>query len=327
MDTTAPSGTSITSPTGSNPLTRSDSQPALQRPRVAGGRALALGGGGATGNAWEIGVIAGLVDAGIDVTAADLVIGTSAGSTAAVQICGATPNALLAAILAAPPPRPSPTGTADSRAPSTAVGDHLERTNRIIAAAGNAAQMRQAMGAAALALPAASDASAQQRWRAVVAPRLPNSHWPPRNVLITAVNAVTGDPVVFDRNSGVEVVDAVAASCASAFAYTIGTQHYIDGGYRRNENADLATGYGRVLVLSPFGGRSRHPEKWGMQLGTQVEELRAQGSRVEVVCPDHDAGQMFGITATDVSLRPQAARTGYNQGQTLAPQVGAFWLR
>jgi len=64
--------------------------------------ALVLGGGGSTGNAWLIGVVAGLFDAGMDVTTADLVIGTSAGSTAAAQISGATPTELLAAIL--PPP-------------------------------------------------------------------------------------------------------------------------------------------------------------------------------------------------------------------------------
>src|SRR4051794_15713004 len=52
----------------------------------------------------------------------------------------------------------------------------------------------------------------------------------------------------------------------------------LDGGYRRSaENADLAAGYGRVLVLSPFGGRTRAPLEWGMQLAAQVRELRALG--------------------------------------------------
>jgi len=72
-------------------------------------RALVLGGGGSTGNAWLIGVVAGLFDAGLDVTDADLIVGTSAGSTAAAQIAGATPAELLAVTLAAPPQqRPGP---------------------------------------------------------------------------------------------------------------------------------------------------------------------------------------------------------------------------
>src|ERR1700728_3265381 len=70
---------------------------------VKGERALVLGSGGATGNAWLIGVIAGLFEAGLDVTKADLIIGTSAGSTAAAQITSATPTELLAGILAASP--------------------------------------------------------------------------------------------------------------------------------------------------------------------------------------------------------------------------------
>ena len=43
---------------------------------TAGARALVLAGGGAAGNAWELGLIAGLSDAQVDVTDADLIIGT-----------------------------------------------------------------------------------------------------------------------------------------------------------------------------------------------------------------------------------------------------------
>ena len=146
--------------------------------------------------------------------------------------------------------------------------------------------MRRRMGAAALELDAASDGSWQARWRATVAARLPSQRWPERPVLITAVDAHTGEPVVFDRHSGVDLVDAVAASCSSGLPYRIGDHRYIDGGYRRNENADLAAGYERVLVLSPFGGRTLHPLDWGMQLAAQVDELRAGGSRVETIFPD-----------------------------------------
>ena len=64
---------------------------ATGRVRAAGERALVLGGGGSTGNAWLIGVIAGLFEAGLDVTTADLIVGTSAGSTAAAQITSASP--------------------------------------------------------------------------------------------------------------------------------------------------------------------------------------------------------------------------------------------
>ena len=83
-------------------------------------------------------------------------------------------------------------------------------------------------------------------------------------------------------HSGIDLVDAVAASTSNGFAgtYRIGENRYLNGGYRRSENADLAAGYGQVLVLSPFGGRSRMPLEWGMDLATQVDELRAGGSTV-----------------------------------------------
>ena len=226
-------------------------------------QALVLGGGGSTGNAWLIGVVAGLSDAGLDVTEADLIIGTSAGSTAAAQITGAAPAELLAAILAAAPrQRTGPVGSGGGRDPARPVADFLERTSRIIAAAEDAADMRRRMGAAALETDAVLDGSRRTRWRATVAARLPSQHWPERTVRITAVDAHTGEPVVFDRHSGVDLADAVAASCASVSAYSIGGRRFIDGGYRRNENADLAAGCDRVLVLSPFGGACRpHPRR------------------------------------------------------------------
>src|SRR3954468_1773568 len=289
---------------------------------TSGERALVLGGGGSTGNAWLIGVIAGLFDAGLDVTEADLIIGTSAGSPAAAHITSATQTELLAAILAAAPPRRTgPVG----RVPIGPVADHIERTSGIIAVAENAADMRRRMGAAALEMAAASDGSGQTRWRATVAARLPSQRWPEQAVLITAVDAHTGEPVVFDRHSGVDLVDAVAASTAGGPPYSIGDLRYIDGGYRSIENADLAAGYGRVLVLAPFGGESRHPREWGTHLATQVDELRAGGSRVETIVPDSDSEHMFGANAMDLSLRPPAARAGYDQGRALAEQLTEFW--
>jgi NTE family protein len=329
MNTTPSSTRHFTSTTASDRPRSDQDQPqvdATGRVRAAGERALVLGGGGSTGNAWLIGVIAGLFDAGLDVTEADLVIGTSAGSTAAAQMAGATATELLAAILAAAPQqRTGPVGSDGRRVPIRPVADHMERTSKIIAAAEDAADMRRRMGAAALDMDATSDSSGQTRWRATVAARLPSQRWPQRTVLVTAVDAQTGEPVVFDRHSGVDLVDAVAASCASGFAYRIADNRYIDGGYRRNENADLAAGYARVLVLSPFGGRTRTPLEWGMHLAAQVDELRARGSRVETIFPDSNSEHMFGANAMDLSLRPPAARAGYNQGRMLAQKLTEFW--
>jgi NTE family protein len=298
--------------------------PSSRQDRPQDKRALVLGGGGSAGNAWLIGVVAGLSDAGVDVTKADLIIGTSAGSTAAAQITSAAPSELLAQILAAPtPPCTGQPGSGGKRP----VTDHLAATGEIIAAAKDPADMRRRMGAAALELGAATGGSGPSQWRATVAARLPSQHWPLQALLITAVDARTGEPAVFDRHSEVDLADAVAASCSGPGAppHRIGDKSYIDGGYRRNENADLAAGYGRVLVLSPLGGRTRMPLGWRMQLAAQAEELRTGGSRVETVFPDSKSLNAFGTNLMDLSTRPPAARAGYDQGSALAEQLAEFW--
>lgn len=288
-------------------------------------RALVVGGGGAAGNAWALGLIAGLADGGTDVTDADTIVGTSSGSTVAAQITGdATPAELYAAILSAPTPPGGGVPAAHGPGPRTSGADYLQWSDDVIRSAEDAADMRRRMGEAALARDT-TDGVAADRWRATVASRLPGREWPLRRVLIPAVDARTGVPVVFDRASGVELVDAVAASTSAMTPYRIGDARYLNGGYRRNENADLAAGCDRVLVLSPFSGRSRHPSAWGMDLATQLDELRAGGSAVESVFPDEGAGDVFDANALDPGTRPRAARGGFEQGRALAAQLAAFW--
>jgi len=284
------------------------------------GRALVLGGGGSAGNAWLIGVAAGLFDGGTDVRAADLVVGTSAGATAAAQILGAPPGRLLADIRSAGPAPDGPAG-----APIGPAADHMARTQDIIESAADAADMRRKLGAAALAMAGAADPG---RWRATVAARLPGLDWPRTPLLIAAVDAVSGEPVVFDRHGGVDLADAVAASTSNGFGvppYPIGDRRYIDGGYRADVNADLAAGCDRVLILAPFGARTRKPPAWGLHLTAQAEALRAAGSRVETIFPDGRALAAFGDNMMDLSRRAPSAGAGYDQGRSLAEALGAFW--
>ncbi|GAA1695329.1 patatin-like phospholipase family protein [Glycomyces endophyticus] len=287
----------------------------------SGTRALVLGGGGSAGNAWLIGVVAGLAEAGLDVTGADLVVGTSAGATAATQITGANPADLLTATLAPPPPRPGP--AADRIA--AAVAAHMDRMRRLIAAATGPDDLRRALAAAAMDLDAGADGTRSAQWRATVAARLPAPDWPDRAVLLTAVDARTGEPVVLDRRSGVDLADAVAASCSSGPPHRVGGHRFIDGGFRRNDNADLAAGCERVLVLSPLGGTTLTPPAWGMHLAAQTDELRAAGSRVATVLPDDDARAAFGDSLMDPAARPPSARAGHRQGLALAEHLAELW--
>lgn len=263
----------------------------------------------------------------MDLAHADVTIGTSAGATVAAQLTAATPAELLAAILATSVPA-SQAGSRRGRTTQNRVSEMLEATSAIIAASQDASDMRRRMGAASLERDPAPHDSRPTPWRDVVAARLPGARWPGRRVLITAVDARTGEPAVFDRGSEVDIVDAVAASTSVGFGappYRIGENRYLDGGYRRNENADLAAGCARVLVLSPFGGRSRYPDEWRMQLAAQVEELRAGGSAVETIFPDEASRAAFGPTMMELSTRPASARAGYEQGRALGAAIGEFW--
>src|SRR5262249_4869400 len=91
--------------------------------------------------------------------------------------------------------------------------------------------------------------------RAVIAGRLPSHEWPERDLKVTAVDVETGEFVVFDRHSGVGLVDAVAASCAVPAAWppvTINGRRFMDGGLRSPSNVDLAAEAARVVVLAPI---------------------------------------------------------------------------
>lgn len=284
-------------------------------------RALVLAGAGAAGNAWQLGLIAGLSEAGIELVDADLIVGTSAGSTVAAQITsGIRPADLHAAILAEPP-RPA---AGAARRPMISGPAYMHWSDEIIASSADAADMRRRIGAAAVARDT-SDGADAARWREIVAQRLPRHEWPEQRVLIPAVDALTGEPVVFDRDSDVGLVDAVAASTSAMTPYRVGESRYLNGGYRRSSNADLATGYDRVLILEPFGGRSRQPLTWGMDLAAQVDELRSGGSIVETVFPDAGSGDVFDANALDPSTRLPAARGGHAQGRGLAARLADFW--
>jgi NTE family protein len=293
--------------------------------------ALVLGGGGAAGNAWEIGIIAGLAEAGLDMTeAADLVVGTSAGATAAAQVRSGIPPAELLASVLSPPVQP--VGQNRERPPSLPMAMVFERMRAIGAAATSAADLQRAMGAFGLESDSILGPGAGQR-RAMVAARLPRPEWPERPMIVVAVNAHTGELAAFDRGSGVELVDAVTASCALPGlvpTVSINGTRYIDGGVRSLDNADLASGYAHVVVLSPLGGRSGPPPEGqfeglrrlpGADLGSQVEDLRKQGSRVEVITPDAGSRTAMGTNQMDPATRIPAARAGFAQGKQEATRV------
>jgi NTE family protein len=273
--------------------------------------ALVLGSGGLTGAAWELGILAGLADEGVDVTDADTVIGTSAGSVVGAQLTAGVPiEQLYRAQLA--------------RATAEIPAKLGVRFNLMTAAAMLRSpcpqRFRQRIGARALASRTVSEATRHQ----VIVKRLPSQSWPDRRLLIVAVDAVSGEVAVFGRDAGVSLADAVAASCAVPTVWPparIGERRFIDGGLRSWANADLAEGADRIVVLAPMPHGSGPMAK----VVDQVSAL-ARGATVALIIPDREARLAMGGNILDPSRRPASARAGRRQGAQAAAMVRTAWL-
>jgi NTE family protein len=273
-------------------------------------RALVLGSGGLTGIAWERGVIAGLASAGIDLADADLVIGTSAGAIAGVCLTAA-PGPPPGAAQAAAPPQRIPRGLG----PITLVRWTwaLQRSHDTADAGRRLGRLARATGPVAAELR-----------RELIAARLPAHTWPERRLLITAVDADSGDRVAFDRHSGVDLVDAVAASCAVPGLFPpvpINGRHYVDGGAHSPANADLAAPADRVVILDPLNLRGLGPL---VNARTQAAAL-SRNAEVVVVHPDRFARRAMGRRMFDPAREAPTARAGLLQGESAAAQVARVW--
>ncbi len=274
------------------------------------GRALVLGGGGVTGVAWEVGLLAGLAERGVDLTEADLVVGTSAGSLVGAQVTsGVSLGELYAAQLA------PPVGEAAARLAAST----LLRWAWAAVLSRDPVRARARIGRLALAAETEPEANRREVFEA----RLPVHEWPRRRLLITAVDAGSGKFIAFDAASGAPLVDAVSASCAVPGVWppvTIGGRRWMDGGVRSAANADLAAPCGTIIVLAPIrAGFGPMPA-----LAAQVAKLRKRAA-VVVVSPDHRARRVIGLSLLDPARRVPAARAGHAQAATVAADLATVW--
>ncbi len=201
-----------------------------------------LAGGGATGIAWEAGIIIGLRDGGIDVRDADTMIGTSAGSMVAAHLRVGTDEGNAFARIQ----EGAPLASYGRLGPSDAAR-YLRAQLNLDKRSGRAARRP--------APPSRARTTTEEDWLEAIGLGLVGKPWPEGRLFVTAVDAQTGTSVVFDNTSGVPLERAVAASCAvpGVFpAVEVGGRRYVDGGLRSIANADLAAGHRRVLVLSPY---------------------------------------------------------------------------
>jgi NTE family protein len=155
---------------------------------------------------------------------------------------------------------------------------------------------------------------------AVIESRLPSREWPVTPMKLTAIDCVSGELTVFDAATGVSLVEAVAASSAVPGIWppvTINGRRYMDGGVRSADNADLAAGAARVVVISPLGVDSPLPTS--MPLREVLNSLKDGGATVTVISPDEASIAAIGSNALDPATRVPAAAAGLAQGRAGLP--------
>src|SRR5271156_1900797 len=243
-------------------------------------RALVLGGGGVAGIAWMTGLLFGLNEEGVDLRNADLILGTSAGSAVGAQLgCPISLEELYRRQV-------DPALQTREIRPNPRLLQQLLKAFPTVAAPGDREELTRKVGQWALRAPTVTEAER----RSVVANRLPAHAWPDRLLRITAVDTETGETRIFDRLSGTSLVDAVAASCAVPGVWppvTIDGRRYMDGGVRSSDNADLAKGYARIVILSPNGLRA--DEIVASPLQERLDILKNQGARTHLVQPERQS--------------------------------------
>ncbi len=278
--------------------------------------ALVLAGGGVAGIAWETGVLMGIAD--VEPALADEIIaesttliGTSAGSTVAAQLANGRSLADLFAAQVSD-------NTAELR-----VDLDLEKFGATMTEDAAADESPEATRRRIGAIARQADTPSVAARRAVIEARLGSADWPQRILLITAIDTETGELRVFDRTSGVALVDAVAASSAVPGIWPtveIAGRHYMDGGMRSVANVDLAKGAERVLILVP----SLAQTPFGQSIPDAELEALAS-ARVLTVYADDDSVAAMGANPLDPASRRPAAIAGRERGRNVAGEVAAFW--
>jgi len=316
------------------------------RPREIGketamtSRALVLGGGGPVGIAWESGLLAGLAQNGVDLSEADFIMGTSAGSFVGAQIAMGMADvagmakpflaAREAAAAAPKPAAPKPASPTRPAGPAPDLSFLMRKMAESAAAERPGEEVRREIGAWALEQKTMDEQAFIHTFGKAFS-SLPDDAWPKKRYAATAVDAESGEFLLWDNDSKVDLKRAVASSCSVPGVYppiTINGRRYIDGGMRSGTNADMAKGYDLVVVVALRLDAGASPEaaaRLRAPLDRELKVLRDGGARVELITPNDASQTAFGANLMDARKRPDAAEAGLAQGRAIVEALRSVW--
>jgi NTE family protein len=287
-------------------------------------RALVLSGGGPVGVAWHAGVTASLIDSGIDLGAADLIVGTSAGSIVGAHIAlGRSPDEAVTRMR-----ERQDTSASSSADVSASVAKNMGRLMEVLVSTADLPIEERLRAIGKLALE--SETPSEDAFLAGYA-HFDEERWP-AHFVCTAIDALAGAFTVWDAGSGVELSRAIASSCAVPGFFppiTIHERRYYDGGLRSLTNSDVAEGHERVVVLTlsdpPADSPDPRAQRLRKRLDAEFDVLRRAGGQVEVISPDADAAAVIGVNLMDPARALEAGAAGGVQGKNEAERVARLW--
>jgi len=231
-----------------------------------------LAAGGERLVAWYTGVLAGLADEGLDLRRSPAVVGTSAGALVAARLAAGADPRDAAGRLAGRRPRPA----APPHAPAPAAQLFAQLARTLAETPGSEAERRRAIGRLAVERSPGGAEEHVARMRE----RLPAGPWPAA-LRVVALDAGTGERVVFDRTSGAPLDRVVAAARSVPLLLapvSIGGRVCVDGAIASSTSADVLARDGAVelaLVVTGSPAEAAPDSVDGLWNAALAEELRA----------------------------------------------------